>query len=61
VTAFVNLLSVLEQNPDAQWQTLLDGIEVTTAVPDEAEQAATVVPVSGQGASSGDHLTAFKL
>lgn len=61
VTAFVNLLSVLEQNPGTQWQTLLDGVEITAATPDEAELAATVAPAAGQGASSGDQLTAFKL
>jgi hypothetical protein len=26
VTAFVNLLAVLEQNPSAQWQSLLGGV-----------------------------------
>ena len=28
ITAFVNLLAVLEQNPGTQWETLLGGIEV---------------------------------
>ncbi len=30
VTAFVNLLSVLEQNPDASWQGLVDAVPVET-------------------------------
>lgn len=29
ITAFINLLAVLEQNPGTQWETLLGGIEVT--------------------------------
>ncbi len=61
VTAFVNLLSVLEQNPTAQWQALLDGVEVTTATPDETEGAPASAAAPAQGASSGDDLTAFKL
>ncbi len=30
ITAFINLLAVLEQNPETQWESLLGGIEVTT-------------------------------
>lgn len=29
ITAFINLLAVLEQNPETQWESLLGGIEVT--------------------------------
>lgn len=29
ITAFINLLAVLEQNPGTQWESLLGGIEVT--------------------------------
>ena len=29
ITAFINLLAVLEQNPGAAWQDLLGGIEVS--------------------------------
>ncbi len=29
ITSFVNLLAVLEQNPTAQWEALLGGVEVT--------------------------------
>ncbi|WP_395715123.1 ATP-binding protein [Reyranella sp.] len=61
VTAFVNLLSVLEQNPGSQWQSLLDGIEVTTAIPEEADGAPTGASDAVQDASNGDQLTAFKL
>lgn len=53
VTAFVNLLSVLEQNPSADWRTLIGGIELkedsganTSAMPDDG---------------SYDELATFKL
>ena len=29
ITAFINLLAVLEQNPETQWESLLGGIDVT--------------------------------
>jgi hypothetical protein len=28
ITAFINLLAILEQNPGADWRTLLGGVEV---------------------------------
>lgn len=28
ITSFINMLAVLEQNPDTAWQQLLGGIEV---------------------------------
>jgi len=61
VTAFVNLLSVLEQNSSAQWQSLLSGIEISTAAPDEV---ATEPPAPGnaaQGTANDDGLATFKL
>ena len=61
VTAFVNLLSVLDQNPGVQWQTLLDGVQVEVGTPEDAEPAGAGTPAAAQGASSGDQLTAFKL
>lgn len=61
VTAFVNLLSVLEQNPGAQWQTLLDGVEVASATAEEAEGPDAPAAGSAQGVKGGDDLTAFKL
>lgn len=38
VKAFVNLLSVLEQNPGAEWSELLGGIDVLTDTPDDDGQ-----------------------
>jgi hypothetical protein len=61
VTAFVNLLSVLEQNPGAQWQTLLDGVEVASATAEEEEGPDAPASGSAQGVRGGDELTAFKL
>ena len=54
ITAFVNLLSVLDQNPDASWQELLGRVEVDQdrnpdlAMPDDADEA-------------DDELATFKL
>jgi P-loop Domain of unknown function (DUF2791) len=48
VTAFVNLLSVLEQNSTAQWQLLLSDLEVPAPSQDE--------PVAQQPASGDDTL-----
>jgi hypothetical protein len=61
VTAFVNLLSVLDQNPGVQWQTLLDGVQVEIGTTEDAEPAGPGAPATAQGPSSGDQLTAFKL
>lgn len=52
VKAFVNLLSVIEQNPGAQWQDLLDHIEIEHDDPGD-ELAET--------SSEDDELTSFKL
>lgn len=62
VTAFVNLLSVLEQNPGAKWQELVDAADISTAVPEDGEPP--VMPMAAPGAevkANGDQLTAFKL
>ena len=53
VTAFVNLLSVLEQNPDASWQDLVN------AVPVEADSGDDLSDVHDDGADDG--LASFKL
>ena len=50
ITSFVNLLSVLEQNPQATWQELVNG----TAVSEDNEPAA-------DDADEMDELTSFKL
>lgn len=71
VTAFVNLLAVLEQNPSANWQTLLDGVAVDTSVPGSDQPEAvtapedTVAPNPAPSAAketgNNDELTTFKL
>jgi hypothetical protein len=51
ITAFVNLLAVLEQNPGTEWQALLGGLDV---VPDKgAEEEAKV--------EDNDEFSSFKL
>ncbi len=66
VTAFVNLLAVLEQNPQASWQQLLDRVQVMPdANPDlqplEDEEGGEP-PASGSKTSAGDDdLASFKL
>lgn len=52
ITAFVNLLAVLEQNPSAQWSTLLEQVEVKK---DNGGQDDVVVE------TEGDELATFKL
>ncbi|WP_059415022.1 ATP-binding protein [Cupriavidus basilensis] len=51
ITSFIDLLAVLEQNPGADWQTLLGGIEIT---PDAGGQADAAI-------DEDDELTSFKL
>jgi hypothetical protein len=66
ITAFVNLLAVLEQNPAASWQQLLDQVQVIPEtnpdlqpLDDEAEPDQ---PASGPEAKAGDdELASFKL
>ena len=66
VTAFVNLLAVLEQNPEVSWQQLLDQVQVMPDTnPDlqpldddeDGEQAATETETK----AGDDELTSFKL
>lgn len=68
VTAFVNLLAVLEQNPDASWQELLDNVQVVQDTnPDlqpldaddegDSERPAAVEKPN----TSDDDLASFKL
>lgn len=57
ITAFVNLLAVLEQNPSASWQELLGATEVS---PDENPEPASSAPADGDG-DADDELASFKL
>jgi hypothetical protein len=54
ITAFINLLAVLEQNPSIKWLDLLGNIEI------EKDQAPALLD-GADGADSSDELTSFKL
>lgn len=56
ITAFVNLLSVLEQNPGARWQTLLGELDVS-----KDEGGAADLKVETGKSDGDDELTGFKL
>jgi hypothetical protein len=58
VTAFVNLLSVIEQNPGVQWSDLIDRVEVAE---DRGEDLSDVDEATGAQASDDDELVSFKL
>lgn len=53
VTAFVNLLSVLEQNADATWQDMLDQVDIPPDTTTELDLAS--------GDNDDDELASFKL
>ncbi len=58
VTAFVNLLSLIEQNPGTDWRELIGGVEVGEDAGDDLRDIQ-----EGAGASQGgdDELTSFRL
>jgi P-loop Domain of unknown function (DUF2791) len=56
ITAFVNLLAVLEQNPNAAWQDLLGGIEIAADTGGAADQE-----VEAEGADGADEFASFKI
>jgi len=58
VTAFVNLLSILEQNPGVQWSDLIEKIEVPEDRDEDLEDADEEV---GAQSSGDDDLVSFKL
>ena len=58
VTAFVNLLSVLEQNPGVEWSDLIEKIDVSE---DLGEDMSEVEETTGAQPSGGDDLISFKL
>lgn len=68
ITAFVNLLSVLEQNPQAGWRDLLGGLEITRDVAPELDagrddegKSSASPPVLPPGVTTEDPLAAFRL
>ncbi|TPW30279.1 ATP-binding protein [Pararhizobium mangrovi] len=58
VTAFVNLLAILEQNPGVEWRDLIEEIEVTE---DRGEDLADVDEAAGAQTPGDDDLVSFKL
>lgn len=61
IKAFVDLLSVLEQNPDIQWDSLINKVEVAL---EQDEQALVTLPEQKEQTSStpeDDELTSFTL
>lgn len=57
VKAFVQLLSVLEQNPDANWQQLLGQVEVSA----DAFAAEDVTVTNDEQTGDGDELTSLRI
>ncbi|MDQ8031705.1 MAG: ATP-binding protein [Bordetella sp.] len=53
ITAFINMLAVLDQNPGAAWQDLLGGIEVAADTGGAADQQIAV--------DDGDEFASFKM
>lgn len=57
ITAFINLLAVLEQNPHAKWNELLGNVEVA-----KDENGSADIPVGSAGDTDGDiEFATFKL
>lgn len=65
VTAFANLLAVLEQNPGTDWRALLGGIEIRQDTGDDLsevdEHVGAVQPGPEPARSDDDELAEFKL
>ena len=63
VTAFVNMLSVLEQNPGTQWEDLIEEVTIAT---DSGDDLSDITDAGASGAATGaedssDDLSSFKL
>jgi hypothetical protein len=56
VKAFVQMLSVLEQNPGAKWQELLDRVPIAPDAPDAPDEA-----TEANDNGNGDELTTLRL
>jgi hypothetical protein len=67
ITAFINLLAVLEQNPGTNWASLIGSVEVEAdkgGAADrevEAEETASTEAVLPAAAAGGDEFASFKL
>jgi hypothetical protein len=55
ITAFINLLAILEQNPSTKWTDLLGGMTL------EKDQPPALVEPVADASEQGDELTSFKL
>jgi hypothetical protein len=59
VTAFVNLLAVLEQNPGVAWHELIEAVDVA---PDQGDDLSDLDEAAGKPPEEGDdQLTSFRL
>jgi hypothetical protein len=59
VTAFVNLLSVLDQNPNVEWHDLIERVEIA---PDTGDDLSDVDEATGADSNSDDNeLSRFRL
>ena len=58
VTAFVNLLAVLEQNPGVEWSDLIDQIDVAD---DQGDDMSDIDEATGSQSSEDDDLVSFRL
>ena len=60
VTAFVNMLSVIEQNPGTAWQDLVGGVEI---VPDGGDDLSDIIDdeASESRQEDDDDLASFRL
>ena len=56
ITAFINLLSVLEQNPAADWRELIGGLQV-----ERDREGAPQPRAAGEANDSDDELASFRL
>jgi hypothetical protein len=61
ITAFVNLLAILEQNPGVDWKTLLGSVSVEVDKGGQAELASENASVGPDTPAPGDDLASFKL
>ena len=61
VTAFVNMLAVLEQNPGTDWQDLIGGVDVATDGGDDMSDIVDSVPQADGGPPDDDDLAQFRL
>jgi hypothetical protein len=57
VKAFVQMLSVLEQNPSAKWQDLLGQVQV----PHDLHGQEEMMPDGGAQTGDGDELTTLRI